>query len=208
MPKFLGMDKKKWLWIGVAGAAVVGYFLLSRGGSGGGQAGAPAEQPIQGGNAGGYAPGQTPPGFFDSGEQAASGYSQQMLQDQQSLAQSFVSPNGAWSWDPITSLWRGIKGGKSGDIGKSMTDTEARNLEPKNRGPYAHGGTSFIDKWIRPIFQASAQTYLANSSGSSGSGTPDISGEQPQYRPQSGGPNEEGGFSYTGAGIQSRRRRR
>jgi hypothetical protein len=165
MPKFLGMDKKKWLFVGVAAAAVGAYFLLSRGGSGAGQAAGPAEQPIQGGNAGGYAPGQAPPGFFDQGEQVAAGYSQQMLQDQQSLAQSFISPNSAWSWDPLTSLWRGIKGGKSGDIGKSMTDTEARNLEPKNRGPYAHGGTSFYDQYIAPILHA-----VSGAAGSAASG--------------------------------------
>ena len=134
MPKFLGMDKKRWLWIGLAAAADVAYMLLSRGSGGGGSA-APAEQPIQGGNTGGYPAGNTPAGgFFDSNEKAASQYSQDLLGQSQQLVGAFF--NGG--------LYQAVPGGfvntgkkKPGAKGTFIPYDLAVKLGPQNKGPLA-----------------------------------------------------------------------
>ena len=46
---------------------------------------------------------------------------------------------GAWKWDPAQGVFVGIKGGRSGNLGKALTEQQAELLGPQNRGPYAQG---------------------------------------------------------------------
>ncbi len=154
MPKFLGLDKKKWLYVGLAAAAVGVYFLLSRG-SGAGAAAGPAEQPIAGGNTGGYMPGQTPPGgFFDSGEQAASYYSNQLQQGAQQLQGAFFN-NGLYQAVPGGFVNTGVKNPSA--KGTFIPSDLAVSLGSQNKGPLAHG-ESFLQKFS-DVLNVGASAY-------------------------------------------------
>lgn len=204
MPKFLGLDKKKWLWVGVAAAAVIAYVLLSRG-SGGGQAAGPAggEQPIQGGNFGGYPSGNTPAGYFDQGEQAAHFYSNDLLNAQQQLR---GATRGVW--EQVAGGWvnTGIKNPSA--RGTFLSEQAAMTLGPQNKGPYAQG-KSFLQKFsdVLNVGAAAYGSYIgARAAVPSGGGYGQSGG---RVIPWSGTPSDlpNAGFGTPGiARAQGRRR--
>lgn len=181
MPKFLGLDKKKWLWVGVAAAAVVGYLLLSH--RGGGSA-APADGGI---DAGGIGPPPPSNPFPNDGlGQAAAGYSQQLLGQQQDLAGAFFN-NG---------LYQAVAGGfvntgkkNPSAAGTFISNEQATMLGPQNKGPLAHGQGSWLGNTLSSALSSAASAFAGRVSFGGGGtrsaasyGFPGISGssETPQ----------------------------
>jgi len=150
MPEFLGMDKKKWLWVGLAAVGVVGLFLLAnRGGAASAPdgPGLPPTGPPPMGN-------QTPPSFFDAGEEAAHFFSTRdrfLAQRQAQMADEIPATGlirGAWE-QLASGDWRGVKSDNRGMI---LGEAEARAIADDNRGPYAHAKT----------FWQKAASYIGN----------------------------------------------
>jgi hypothetical protein len=161
MPEFLGLDKKKWLWIGVAVAGVAGLYLLTHQGSAtpsAGDAGLPQTGPPTLGN-------MTPGGFFDQGEQVAAFKSSQdrFQQMRQAQAASDIHPTGI-----MQGIWKQLDNGtwqSTKNPGNVITEEYARAVGPDNHGPYAKGGGGFLEKaakWIGNNVQQAAQLYAAS----------------------------------------------
>src|SRR5690348_12380224 len=87
MPEFLGLDKKKWLWVGVAVAGVAGlYLLMHRGGTApAADAGLPQTGPPQLGN---MTPAAAGSSSFDQGQLVAASLSDRYHQLAQANADS------------------------------------------------------------------------------------------------------------------------
>lgn len=153
MPEFPGLDKKKWLWIGVAVAGVAGlYLLMHRGGSGtsASDAGLPSTGPPQIGN---MTPSAAGSSSFDQGQVVAASLSDryhqlaQMNADNQlALTEQQFGVGAAIPGGTISKGWQQIAGGWS-DLahpGHLISEQQAEQLGPQNHGPYAKGGGGFF----------------------------------------------------------------
>jgi hypothetical protein len=182
MPEFLGMDKKHWLWIGVAVAGVAGLYLLTHRGSGASSdTGLPATGPPQLGN---MTPTAAPSSSFDSGQSVAASLSDRYHQMALATADSRLAlteqqfgvnaaipgAQGPYGTGAVSKAWQQIQGGWE-DIahpGHIISEQQAQQLGPTNHGPYAKGAGGFFGTLLKNIgqnIQTGLQMYVGAETG-------------------------------------------
>jgi hypothetical protein len=159
------LEKKHWIWIGVAAAGVAGLYLLSHRGSSGGSAsdaGLPATGPPQLGN---MTPSASQGSYYDQGEQVAAftSLSDRHRQLAQANAAQTIPLTGT-----VSKAWAQLATGDWQDRfhpGHIISEQEAEAIGPSNHGPYAKGGGTFIDKFFRVVgnnIKQAVQVYAAS----------------------------------------------
>lgn len=138
------LEKKHWIWIGVAAVGVVGLYLLSHRGSSGGSAsdaGLPATGPPQLGN---MTPSASQGSYYDQGEQVAAftSLSDRHRQMAQANAAQTIPLTGY-----VSKAWAQLATGDWQDRfhpGHIISEQEAEAIGPSNHGPYAKGSGGFF----------------------------------------------------------------
>lgn len=158
------MDKKKWLFVGLAAAAFGVYVLLSRGGGGGGGA---SPSPI-GSSTGMPDPNHTDTPYFNPSEQAAAGWAnyyqadsgivQRALDSIGGYANGAKFNSGIWEEAPGGYVNTGIKNPSA--KGTFLSSEAAAQLGPQNKGPLAKGKT--ILQKVGDFVGTALQVYSAS----------------------------------------------